>query len=126
MITSSDVATPADTTEVIITGRSSTNSTTGIDAYHTITNGKFLNFQLFEACAESNSIGGSVVEIYDDPNGDLSVLTLISVMYVNGASYQYTLSDVLEGDGTRRIVLRRKVFSGSSREIFGRIKGFEQ
>lgn len=123
LLISQEAATPADTTEIIILALSSTNGTE--DTLYTITNGKTLTLQLFQAGAESNSIGGSKVGVYEDPNGNLSVLNLVSIIYVNGSSFENTLSVSFVGNGTRRILLRRAAVGGSSREIFGRIKGFE-
>lgn len=124
LLISSDVATPADTTEVNKTDQSTTN--TVVDLLYTITNGKILTLQILQAGAESNNIGGSKVTLFEDPNGNLSVLNLITVLYVNGSSAEASLSVTYVGDGTRRIVMRRAALAGASREIFGRWKGFEQ
>lgn len=124
LLVSSDIATPVDTVAVSQTARSSISSSS--DTIYTITNGKTLVIQLFEAGAEANSIGGSQVLLFEDPNGDLSVLNLISAIYVNGSSFQNSVTDEFVGNGTRRIVMRRNPLAGGSREIYGRWKGFEQ
>lgn len=123
LLVSPEAATPSDTTEVIRVAQSSINSDQ--DTIYSITNGKVLTLQIFQAGAELNSIGGSKISLYEDPNGNLSVLNLITVLYVNGASAEASLSTSFSGNGTRRIVMRRSVFAGSSREVFGRFKGFE-
>lgn len=121
----SDIATtPTATTEIVQAALTSTNGS--VDTIYTITNGKMLTIQLFQAGAEANSIGGSKVTLYEDPNGDLSVLNLISVIYVNGTSFQNNITSSFTGNGTRRIVLRRTALAGASREIFGRWKGYEE
>lgn len=124
LLISSDVATPVDTTAVTQTAVSSINSDT--DTIYTITNGKTLTIQLFEAGCEANATGGSKVALYEDPNGNLSVLNPISIIYINGASNQNSVSTEFVGNGTRRIVMRRSIFSGGSREIYGRWRGYEQ
>ena len=121
----SDVATtPLATTEVVQTAQTSTNGS--VDTIYTITNGSTLTIQLFQAGAEANSIGGSKVELFEDPEGDLSPLTLISAVYINGSSFQNNITSAFTGDGTRRIVMRRTALAGSAREIFGRWKGYEE
>lgn len=124
LLVSSDIATPVDTTAIEQTAASSINSDT--DTIYTITNGKTLTIQLFEAGSEQNTTGGSKVSLFYDPNGNLSVLTPISVIYVNGSSYQNQVSSEFIGNGTRRIVMRRSVFAGASREVYGRWRGYEQ
>ena len=81
--------------------------------------------QSFNAGA-SNSNSGSIVELFEDPNGDLSVLNDIGVAYLNDSNYSVALNEVFIGDGTRRIVLRRKMGGGGNAEIFGLWQGFEQ
>ena len=117
-------STPPSTTSVIQTGFSSISTST--DTIYTITNTKTLVLQQFEAGAQENTTGGSKVILYEDPNGDLSVLNLITLLYVNGDSSIVQLSSSFVGNGTRRIVMRRDVISGPSREVFGRWKGFEE
>ena len=124
LLVSQEAATPADTTEVIKVAQTSINSDT--DTLYTITNGKTLTLQIFDAGAEANATAGSKVSLYEDPNGNLSVLNLITVLYVNGTSAEASLSTSFEGNGTRRIVMRRSSLGGGNREVFGRWKGFEQ
>ena len=73
-----------------------------------------------------NSITGSKVEVFYDPNGDLSVLTLITAIFANGSSAEsdidFTTPDA--GDGTRRMVLRRSNLTGGTVQIFGQWNGF--
>lgn len=123
LLVSPEAATPIDTTEVVRVAQSSINS--DADTLYTITDGTTLVLQVFQAGAELNSIGGSKISLYEDPNGNLSVLNLIVVLYVNGSSAEASISTTLTGNGTRRLLMRRSVFSGSSREVFGRFKGFE-
>lgn len=124
LLISSDVATPADTTEVTLIAQTNINGSE--DTTYTITNGKTLTLQILQAGAEQNTTGGSKVTVFEDPNGNLSVLNLIAVLYVNGNSSEASLSTSYSGNGTRRIVMRRTALAGASREIFGRVKGFEQ
>ena len=123
LVTSVSVS-PPDTTPVIQSALSSISANT--DTIYTITNGTTLVFQQFEAGSEQNTTGGSRVFLYEDPNGDLSVLNLIAVLYVNGDSAFIPLSRSFTGDGTRRIVMRRAPIGGPSREVYGRWRGFEE
>ena len=98
--------------------------TPGDDLY-TITSGKTLKIQLLVGGAQ-NGTDGSKVALYEDPNGDLSVLNEIAVIYVNMSTIHIDLDDDYVGNGTRRILMRRISFSASAREIYGRWVGYEQ
>ena len=71
------------------------------------------------------SVGGHV-ELYEDPNGDKSVMNLIDAIFVNGSSAQKDLNITYTGDGTRRIILRRRNFGGGSYEVVCRWAGYEE
>jgi hypothetical protein len=96
-----------------------------VDTLYTITNAKTLYIQRLSGGAET-STRGSIVELFYDPNGDLSVLTPIEDIYVNGSSDQKDLFEPFAGNGTRRILLRRRQFGGGFYEITGRWEGYEQ
>lgn len=101
------------------------NSTTGIDTVYTITNGKELTIQRLSGGAETSN-SGSLIELFEDPNGDKTVLNLIEKVYVSGASDQKDLSAEYSGDGTRRILMRRRNFGGGTYEITGAWSGYEE
>lgn len=101
-------------------------STTGDDLEYTITNGTVLTVQILQGSAEAET-GGSVIELFEDPNGDKSVLNQIGIpLVLDGAFDEQTISTNFTGDGTRRIILRRRGFTASSREVNGRWIGFEE
>ncbi len=95
------------------------------DSTYTITNGKTLYLQRLSGGAEASN-SGSIIELYYDPNGDLSVLTAIEDIYAQGASGQKDLDVSFDGDGTRRILLRRRNFGGGTYEVSARWEGYEQ
>ena len=66
-----------------------------------------------------------MIELFEDPNGDLSVLNVLDVIFASGLSDQHDLNAEFIGDGTKRIILRRRRLSGGSKEVFGRWEGFE-
>lgn len=115
---------PANTTPVNISAFGQVASTSGVDTYYTITNAKTLTIQTFLAGAEETT-GGSIVSLFYDPNGNLSVLTRISSLFVNGVSDNAPVAQNFVGNGTRRIVLRRRGYTTSSREMFGQWIGYE-
>ena len=117
---------PPNTFPVPLANRSGRGSVSGTpqDTIFTITNNRQLTIQSFLAGAESSN-GGSKVELFEDPNGDLSVLNDIGVAYLNGSNYNATQNQTFTGDGTRRIVLRRSMTGGGSAEVFGQWLGFE-
>lgn len=114
---------PPTATGVIRTGYGDVSTTE--DDLYTITNGQDLIIQRFSAGAEETN-GGSVVELFDDPNGDLSVLNVIDVVFTSGDSDQHDLDITFTGDGTRRILMRRKRLSGGAVSMFGRWEGYEE
>ena len=117
------LTTPPDTTAVVRTAYSSVSTTS--DDLYTITNLKTLVIQRFSGGAQG-STDGSVIELYEDPNGNLSVLNIIETAFVNSSSQQVGVSTEFVGDGTRRILMRRKNFLGGSRSLFGRWEGYEK
>jgi hypothetical protein len=122
--TVSSLSIPSSGTSVTRNEFGSVSSVTGVDTYYTITNGKVLTLQRFTGGAEPHQ-SGSVIELFYDPNGDLSSLTRIETIFVNGSSGQVSIYQSFIGNGTRRIVLRRRVYASSAREVWGRWEGFE-
>lgn len=116
---------PAGTTPKVVSVFGDVASTAGVDTYYTITNGYNLTIQTFLAGAEYDS-AGSVAELFYDPNGNLSVLTRISTLFVNAASDNAPVNQTFTGNGTRRIVLRRRGYAANAREVFGQWIGYEE
>lgn len=116
---------PADTLAISTSAFGDVASTSGVDFPYTITAGSTLTIQEFTAGAEYDS-AGSVVELYWDPAGDMgSQARRIEVLFVNAASANVPIAEDFVGDGTARIVLRRRGFTAVAREMFGRWKGYE-
>jgi hypothetical protein len=117
---------PEGSTRVVVTAPPTGVATTsGVDTYYTITNGKTLTIQSFSAGGEEE-VGGSAVDLYYDENGDLSVLTWLNTIYINGATAQLSVGVDYDGDGTARIVLRERGFTANSRELAARWYGYEE
>lgn len=100
------------------------SSTAGMDTYYVITNGKTLTLQRFTGGAEPHQ-SGSIVELFYDANGNSSILTRIETVFVNGVSIQVGINQSFVGNGTKRIVMRRRVYASASREVWGRWEGYE-
>jgi hypothetical protein len=113
---------PAATTPVKISAKDVMSAT--VDTFYTITSGKTLTIQRLSAGAQSSN-SGHIIELYEDPNGDLSVLNIIDDIYVNGSSSQKDLLGDFIGDGTRRILLRRRAFGGGNNDVTGIWQGYE-
>lgn len=121
LIDTSPPAPPADTTSVVVTeyGNVSTND----DYDFLIPNGETLKIQRFSGGAEPGD--GSVVELWHDPNGTKIGMIIIDTIFSNGHSDQHDLNEQYIGNGTRRIIMRRKALgSSSAREMFGRWEGY--
>lgn len=118
---------PDTSTAVIIENFADIASTTGTDTIYTITNLKTLTIQFFDAGSEEGSGGsGSVTELFEDPNGDLTVLNRIETIFSSSSSHSVQISEMFVGDGTNRIVIRQRGYSAAAREMFGRWRGFEE
>lgn len=116
--------TPINATDVIVSAFSSVASTAGIDTYYTITSGKILTVTTFLAGAEADN-SGSVAEIFYDPNGNLTNMIRISTLFLNGDSDNTPVSQDFTGNGTRRLVLRRRGYTANGREMFSQWIGYE-
>jgi hypothetical protein len=98
-----------------------------VDDTYLITSGKVLTIQRL-ACASSLSLGSVVsskIQLFYDPNGDGSVLTLIAVLFTTGEYQETFLSDKFRGDGTRRIIIRRSILDTGARQVFAKWEGHE-
>lgn len=122
----SAVSAPPGTTPIDINIFGDVSSTAGIDTFFVITSGKTLTIQALSGGSEFHS-SGSVVELFHDPDADLGVnLERIETIFVNGDSDSVIVDRKFVGDGTARIVLRRRRYANSAREIWGRWRGFEE
>jgi len=124
MLVSQEPPTPPPATLAVVATEFSDMSGT-VDTIIPITDTKILTLQRFAGGAEVDGPAGNVIELFDDPNGDLSVLNVIDVIFASGNSDQHDLNAPFIGDGTRRIILRRRRLGGGAREIFARVEGFE-
>lgn len=86
------------------------------DDEYTIPSGDTLQIRSLFGGVEDNG-AGCVFSLFDDPNGDKSVLTLISAgaeIIINGDTQQNNITIDILGDGTRRIVMRAEQLTGGS------------
>lgn len=126
LLVSQEAATPDLATFVATEDFGNVASTSGVDTYYTISNGQTLTIQNLVAGAETNS-GGSIVELFFDPDADLGVnLTRIGTSFVDGDSDSQLINQSFVGDGTARIVLRRRGYTGAAREMFAKWIGYEE
>lgn len=119
------ISVPPNTTEVDQNVFGSVSSTTGVDTIYVIPNGETLTIQQLSGGAEEHT-SGSIIELFEDPNGNLSVLNRIETVFVNGDSRQVTVQREFVGDGTRRIILRRRRYASNAKEIWGRWRGYTE
>lgn len=118
-------APPPATTPVDVGGIATVGNTPA-DTTHVIGTGKTLVIQNINGGAAPVG-AGSKVELFDDPNGDGTGMTLLRVAYVNGSSFSLDLNrEVGPGNGTRAVRLRRTSLGGASREIAAFLAGYER
>ena len=98
-----------------------------IDSFFTITTGKTLTIQVLEVAAMSAGTGkGIVATLFEDPNGDLSVLNEVKTLMGNNINEERVIDRTFAGDGTRRILLRVEQIGAASMIISREWEGFEQ
>lgn len=112
---------PEDTTAVSQMAQSDMSGTSDTD--YTIPNGETLVIQRFIGGGEGDG-STSKVELYYDPNGNGTGMTLIAVGYVSDNNFQFDLNVSYTGDGTRNIKMRRTRISSGTREVFGKWEGY--
>jgi len=113
---------PPDTTSVRETFSGNISATD--DQFYLIPNGETLFIQRLSAGAEVDSTAGSVIELYYDINGTGLGMILLDSIFASGNSDQHDLNENFIGDGTKRILLRRRRLTGGASEIFGRWEGY--
>lgn len=118
-------AAPTGTTAVSNTYDGTISANTSVDSFYVIPNGQQLTIQSFNGGGASAANGGSI-EMFYDPNGNLSVLTTISVAFIPdaGGNFSFDLKNQFVGDGTRRIVTRRTRLGGISGRMFASWFGY--
>lgn len=114
---------PPATTEVLEVAQSNLNGTANL--VYTIPTGENLVVQNFRGGAEGGG-KSSKVELFYDPNGNGSGMTLISVGYVGDTNFNFNVNYTVPdpGNGTRAIRLRRVRLDGGGREVFGSWQGY--
>lgn len=121
---SAAVAPPAAATPVNTAATGSVSGTS--DNVYTIPNAANLVIQRFSGTAEVDTSGGNKIELYWDPNGTGTGMTLIRVAFCGGNIFEFGLDykAPLVGDGTRAIRMRRTRLSGGGKEISGFWDGY--
>lgn len=113
-------APPAGQTAVNVSAVDLVSGTSFSDTVYVIPNGKTLTIQSFSGGAEAstgNSDGASKVELWSDPNGNGTGMTLIRVAYAANSNFDFVLNRVFVGDGTAAIRLRRTRLDSGNREV---------
>lgn len=113
---------PVGTTGVIQTEYDAVATTH--DNVYLIPDGETLVINRLSSGAETDSTAGNVVELWYDPNGTGVGMSIIDAIFCSGDGDQHDLSASYIGDGTKSIRMRRRRFSGGSKEIFGRWEGY--
>lgn len=119
---------PPATTPVDVGGIATVGSGGGgiSDVIYVIATGQTLVVQNYNGGAARKG-EGSKVELFYDPNGNGTGMTLVRAAYVDGESFSIDLNrEFGPGNGTRAIRLRRSNLGGASREIAAFVAGYER
>jgi hypothetical protein len=96
------------------------------DTTYLIPAGKILTIQRV-FCASSLSLGNIVsskLELYDDLNGDGTVLSLATTLYTIGGLADIFINEQFVGNGARRIRSRLTTLDVGAREIYAKWEGY--
>lgn len=114
LLVSQEATPPSDVNVIENTSHSGT-----VDKFDTITPGETWLIKGLTGGAQSSN-SGTIIELFEDATGTGTPLVKIEDGYVNGSSFEKSLNVAFVGDGTRRILLRRRHFGGGSFETTGR------
>lgn len=91
---------------------------TSEDDEYLIPDTKLLKVQSFAAGAESGAAGSSntKMELFHDPAGTGSGMTLLRVAFLSGSNAEFQLGISFTGDGVAKIRLRRTSLDAGTRE----------
>jgi hypothetical protein len=112
---------PPGTTEVSVTEFDAVTTTD--DNVYTIPNGETITLQRLSGGAEQAN-SGTTIELWYDPNGDGTGMTIVDVIFSSANSDQHDLNESYTGDGTAAIRMRRRRLSGGAVQVFGRWEGY--
>lgn len=118
---------PPGGVQVIIGGYTTIANNKTVDVLYTITNGKTLYLQLMKARGAGNSTSGNLeIAIFEDPNGNLSVLNRIDTVFISaqGSNFDTVQGASYVGNGTRRILLR-SIANNAQFTTFRQLWGYE-
>lgn len=113
--------TPVDGTRVDQVAYSDVSNTS--DTVFVIPSGEVLTIQRVAGGAASSN-GGSVIELWYDSLGTGVSMVIIAVVFANGSGGYQALQQEYTGDGTKRIVLRRRRLDGGAKLMFARWEGY--
>jgi hypothetical protein len=117
---------PAGAIEVQVNAEGSVTGSSFLDTFYTITDGYALTLTRMGGSSQKAGKASQVV-LFEDPNGDLSVLNTINIPIILMAKSQSeALVSEFTGDGTRRVVLRRERLDGNPTTMTAFFSGFEQ
>lgn len=127
LVVAAPAVAPPSATAVSTTVWTSVAINTTVDTLYTITNGKTLYLQDFNGATSFTGSGGYCAEflLYEDPNGNLTNLRVLHVIYLNGGNFVKVISDTLVGNGTRRLLLRVTT-NNAAAVLYRQWRGYEQ
>lgn len=102
------------------------DSVTGTDdSFTVIPTSEQISIIRFKGGSTWDNTGGSIISVWEAPNGDTSGIVLIEAIIVNGNTSEFDVSFTSQvGDGTAAILLRRDRGGGGAATIFGKWEGF--
>lgn len=128
LLVSTQAPVPTSSTPISYSVVGNVNGNSTSNTYFALSTTLGTTIQKFAAGGEGvKKGGGHKVELYEDPNGNASILNLIAILYIpdSGGSASQDLNVEYAANGTRRILIRRTRMAGSSGEIYGAFSGFE-
>jgi hypothetical protein len=125
LITSSVVSAPPGRTPVNFEVQSNVAGNGSADTTYLIPSGETLTIQRFAGGAQGDASGsGSKIELWYDPAGTGTGMTLVRTGYVRDGNFEFSLDNEYTGDGTALMRVRRTRFSGGALEMAAFFDGY--
>lgn len=125
LFVSSAPITPGGTTPIKQFADGSVGAIATVETVYTVTNGKTLTIQAFRGGSDTSSAGGRV-ELVSRPTGNPASDVVLDVGYVNGNNFDFAMDEIIIGNGTKQIVLKRINSGGTGLRMGAQWRGYEQ
>lgn len=122
---STATVTPANTIPVEILVESSVAGSTSVDTPYVIPNNTSLQLQAFKFGCYSSSTNESRAYLYESTGNTITAISILhTLIYIVWGTVRDPLSDLIVGNGTKCLIMRRQRVDATARNMFTMIEGY--